>query len=110
MIYIGYLPKDVLFYRLWQNARYIKNYENTPVQCNLTLKKVRRDINHMLKNGRQISITTYYGKLLYTDITTSYFDEQAYNRQNGLNKANIVIEQLKLEELQKTVLYFYKSK
>ena len=74
-IYIGYLPKDRLLYELWLHARRSPNFyyckELSPI---LTLEIAKKDINFMLADSRDIDLTTYYGRMLYIDITGDYVD------------------------------------
>lgn len=108
LLYIHLLPKDKLLYKLWLNAipaQYMsKCSELAPV---LTLKEARNDINHMINNNRKIEITTYYGRMLFSDISGDFFDSYAYDLYNGRNKAKKIINELKQDELQKLVLKYH---
>jgi len=108
-VYIKYLPKDVLLYRLWQNAK-ISHYfrfckELVPV---LTIDIAKNDIQQMIINNRAINLTTYYGRILYINITDDYVDVFKYNLCNGNGLAEKIISQLKKEEMQSTICTFYK--
>lgn len=108
MIYIKYLPKDILLYTLWENARCATYFNN----CNelipkLTLCKTQRDIKFMITVGRNIHLTIYYGKLLFIDITKDYIDVSKYNFYNGKGLAKKIIDLLKVREMQKIICKYY---
>jgi hypothetical protein len=109
MIYIKHLAKDKLLYALWKAATRYSHYIYYchDVMPNATLEKARRDINHMIANERPLYLTTYYGKLLYIDITGDYLDPFTYNMYNGSYKAEKMINALKQDELEATVLRYY---
>lgn len=108
--YIGYIPKDKLMFELWKFARkspyhyYLPNIADPKV----TLDEIRNDINFMIENNREIDITTYHGKLLFINITTDTVDTKQYNMYNGTRAAENIIRKLKLEELEKSILNYYK--
>ncbi len=108
-IYIKYLPKDTLLYSLWQKARLSPNFyyckELSPV---LTLDEARKDIICMIADGRAIDLTTYYGRMLFVDITGDYLDAFSYDLYNGKNSAKKIIDFLKEQELRRTVCNYYK--
>lgn len=107
-IYIKYLPKDKLLYQLWKYAKpaYYMYYckDTIPV---LTLEKAKQDINYMIHNNRTINISTYYGKQIFIDITGDYLNTLEYNLYNGRNLAEYIIDNLKKEEMQRSVLKYY---
>jgi hypothetical protein len=108
LLYIKFLPKDKLLWYLWKNAK-IAHYmyycpKLAPV---LTLNKVRRDINYMIENGRNIELNTYYGKLLFVNITGDYLDTFTYNIYNGCSAAEHISTDLKIEELSRCVLKYH---
>jgi len=108
-IYIKYLPKDLLLYELWKAARMSPNFyyckELSPV---LTPEDAKKDINHMIANNREIYLTTYYGRMLFIDITGDYVETFNYDLYNGRNSAKKIIDSLKEEELKKTMCNYYK--
>ena len=108
LIYIKYIPKDKLLYHLWKVAKksqYLYFYKKKPPI--LTMHDTKLDLNYMILNKRELSLTTYYGKLLYIDITNDYLDTSIYNMYNGDKLAELVICALKLDEMQKTILRYY---
>jgi hypothetical protein len=108
-IYIKYLPKEQLLFELWKYARISPNFyyckDLSPV---LTIEDARKDINCMLANNRDIDLTTYYGRMLFIDITGDYVDTFNYDLYNGLNKAKKIIDLLKEKELRHTLYTYYK--
>ena len=107
-IYIKYLPKDILLYHLWLNAK-PKKYlllcdKNIPI---LTIKKANRDIKLMQMDNRRIDVTTYYGRCVYSDITDDYLDISFYDFHNGKGKGESIINELKLKELSNSVVKYY---
>ena len=110
IIYINHLPKDVLLYELWKHARispyFMHCKDKVPI---LTIDRARKDINEMLKTNRRINLTTYYGKLLFVDITDSMFDATDYEIYNRLDEKKIIrmIDKLKSDALRKLILKFY---
>ncbi len=111
MIYIKHLAKDKLLYALWKAAtrrsHYLYYFHDDLPQT--TLNKIRRDLNHMIKNNRPLYLTTYYGKLLYIDISNDYLDDETYNMYNGAKKAEKIINDLKQDELEESLLRYYVS-
>lgn len=107
-IYIKYLPKDKLLYRLWEAARFSPNLyycqEHRPI---LTYDIAKNDINFMIHNKRPIDLTTYYGRLLYIDITDDYTDVFNYDLYNGKGTAKKIIDSIKEEEMNNTVCRYY---
>ncbi len=100
------IPKDILLYNLWKHAsdsRYMKYFNK---KYNLNIDKIRRDIRHMIKNKRNIYLTTYYGKSLYLDITNDYLDTEMYNKYNETPAEEIILL-IKFNELKKFVLTYY---
>lgn len=107
-VYIKYLPKDKLLYELWKPARRSQYLYYCPKSVpQLTLEKAKRDINHMIENSRDLDITTYYGKLLFIDISGDYMDPFTYNLYNGRGTAEEIIKKIKIEEMNRSVLKFY---
>lgn len=108
-VYIKHLSKDILLYKLWEAARNSPNLhycaEYYPV---LTLELTKNDINFMINDGRNLDLTTYYGKMLYIDITNDYVDVFMYEVYNGNGSAKKIIKQLKEQELRKAICTFYK--
>lgn len=108
-IFIKYLPKDILLYQLWYNARpshyfyYCPEYK--PI---LTLEQAKDDINNMLANGSEISLASYNGKLLYIKLHDDYFDPIEYDMYNGYGTASRIINDMKKEELRNVILSYYK--
>jgi hypothetical protein len=110
IIYINHLPKDVLLYELWTHARISPYFMHCKDKVpTLTVDQARKDINEMLKTNRRINLTTYYGKLLFVDITDTMFDTTDYEIYNRLTEKNIVciINKLKSDALRKLILKFY---
>ena len=73
-IYIANLPKDKLLFELWQNAKdsyyFVFCKDKLP---KLTLSQVKLDLEEMKKN-LSIHLTTYYGRMLYIDISGDFMD------------------------------------
>ncbi len=108
-IYIKHLPKDVLLYELWKAARNSPNfYYCKDKRPTLDLETCTNDINHMINNKRTIDLTTYYGRLLYIDITNDYFEDSTYNAYNGDGSAQKIIDALKERELKHTICVYFK--
>ena len=109
IIFIKYLPKDKLLYELWKNAKPAQYmYYCKALAPTVTESEVKRDINNMLRNNRGIELTTYNGRLIFSDITEDYFDPFTYNMYNGKKMAEKIINNLKTEELKRTVLNHFK--
>lgn len=109
-VYIGYIPKDLLLYSLWKHAKQSPSmkYCKKELIPDLTLEKTRIDINHMLHNDRDLILTTYYGKLLFIDITGNICDVLMYNLYNGRRSAENVIHKLKTDLLKNISMRYYK--
>ena len=108
-IYIKHLAKDILLYELWNAARHSPNFYYCKDVCpNLTPELTKIDINYMINNNRKIDITTYYGRMLYIDITDDYTDVYMYEIYNGEDSAKKIIKLLKEQELRKSICTFYK--
>lgn len=108
-IYIKHLPKDKLLYELWLAARKSPNFYYCPNAAPiLDLETARTDINHMIVNERRLDLSTYYGRMLYVDLTDDTFDSDTYDLYNGRGKASKIVRELKKIELKKTVLCYYK--
>jgi hypothetical protein len=111
MIYIKYLPKDRLLYMLWENAKiaqYFFEYPTTTPPV-LTICKARRDINYMIMNNRALDLTTYYGRLVFSDLSGDYYDYFTYELYNGSGSARYIVQQLKMDEMKKAILRYYVS-
>jgi hypothetical protein len=108
LIYIKLIPKDKLLLALWESAKNTQYMYFCPelVPC-LTLAKARRDINYMIQEKRDLELTTYYGKLIFVDITGDYLDPYIYNLYNGKNTAERVVKELKKQELERTILRYF---
>ena len=110
IIYINHLPKDKLLFELWKNARtspyFVFCEDKIP---KLTLAQVKTDINEMLKNNRELNLTTYYGRMLYIDITGDFMDTIDYEAFNRLPEEKIIaiVNKLKFEELHNAICKFY---
>lgn len=110
-IFIKYLPKDQLLYELWKSAKKSKYFYYCPELIpNLTVEQAANDINHMLYSGRSLSLTTYYGKMMYINITNEMVDVNEYNIYNGDGVAEKIIQELKKQELNNTICTYYKFK
>lgn len=109
-IYIKHLPKDKLLFKLWEQAQIAEYFSQcmhrVPV---LTQNKALRDVVHFVQNRDQLELTTYYGRLIYADLSKDFLDPSWYNYYNGRGKAQRIIRRLKLEELKKTILKYYVS-
>jgi len=107
-IYIRHLPKDRLLWELWNNAKLAQYMILCPDMApTLTPILARRDINFMIADKRNIDLTTYYGRLLFIDITGDHLDAFTYDMYNGRGKAKGITDKLKLEQLQRTICKFY---
>ena len=110
LIYINHLPKDKLLFELWKNARvspyFVFCEDKIPT---LTISQVRDDITEMIQNNRQINLTTYYGRMLYIDISGSVMNTLDYEAFNRINEEKIIniINKLKFEELRITICKYY---
>lgn len=108
MIYIKNIPKDLLLYELWKHAK-LSHYL---LHCNnlaplLTLKDARYAINNMIANNDLISVCTFYGRMIYVDITDDYLDSYNYDMHNGKNAAKKIVDKLKLDQLSQCVIRYY---
>lgn len=110
-IYVGYIPKDKLMFELWKYARKVPYYyyDNTLPEPYVTINDIRNDINFMILNNRDIDVTTYHGKMLFINITRDNIDTTQYNLYNGKYSAENIVRKLKKEELERSVLNYYKS-
>jgi len=108
LLFIKYLPKDQLLYELWKsakNAQYMYHcQELAPV---LTLEKVQRDINYMIQENRDLDLTTYYGRLIFADVTGDCLDAFTYDLYNGRGTAERIVNRLKKLELEKLILRYF---
>jgi hypothetical protein len=75
----------------------------------LTKEKAKKDLNYMIANNRELLLTTYYGKMLFVDISLDYFDPSAYDIYNGRGLAKKIIYELKSTALQHCIASYYKS-
>jgi hypothetical protein len=108
-VFIKYLPKDKLLFSLWKEARMAQYFYYCPEQLEqITIDNVTSDINFMIMNGRDIDLTTYHGKLLYINITPDVIDVFNYDMYNGRGKAKLIINKLKKDELEKSIVAYYK--
>ncbi len=106
--YIRFIPKDILMLELWKAARKSPYHHYIDIkETQLTLEEIRNDINYMILNNRDLCVTTYYGKMLFIDVSKDYVDTNLYNLYNGKNKAELIIRNLKLKELEKTLIKYY---
>ncbi len=109
LVYIKHISKDLLLYELWKAARNSPNlYHCAELRPILTPEITKNDINQMIVNNRNIDLTTYYGRMLYIDITNDYVDVLNYDIYNGFGAAKKVIDRLKEQELKKTVCVYFK--
>lgn len=110
LLFIKWLPKDELLYELWLNA----NNAQYMYYCNhlaptLTLKKATRDIKFMIEEKRELDMTTYYGRLIFSDISGDYLDAFTYDLYNGDGLAQKIVNRLKIKELKKIRLRYFLS-
>lgn len=105
MVSIKFIPKDKLLFELWYYARK-SQYSVDP--DNLTLKRINQDLLFMIKNKRRLEVTTYHSRLLFIDITDDTVDTLNYNVHNGYGTAEKIIALLKLEEMENSILSYYK--
>jgi hypothetical protein len=107
-IYIKYLPKDKLLWELWSHAKLAQYMQLCPeLSPELTQSDAMRDINFMIHNNRNIELTTYYGRLLFVDITDDTFDAFTYDMYNGRGTAKDITDKLKIAELRRTICKYY---
>lgn len=110
-IFIKYLPRDKILYRLWKHAKKANQFyycnDTAPI---LTEQQAREDINYMLQDKRKLELTTYYGRVLFLDISGDYLDTFTYNIYNGDNAAEDIIRLIKIEELSKVILNYHIEK
>lgn len=110
MIYIKHLPKHLLLYNLWENAKITrfmlscKDMLETP-----TIEQIKIDLQFMYLNDKKIYISCYYGKYLFSDLSGDYLDETIYDLYSGNGTAKSIVDRLKLDEIKRSLLYFYKS-
>jgi hypothetical protein len=108
VIHIKYLPKDKLLWKLWTHAKLAQYMQLCPeLAPKLTQSDARRDINFMIQDNRCIELTTYYGRLLFVDITDDTFDAFTYDIYNGRGTAKNITDKLKFSELQRTICKYY---
>lgn len=108
-VYIGNLPKEILLYNLWKNAKYLHffNIIGKKYRPILTIKIACEDIGMMIKNNRRLELAGYYGKNLNIDISGDYLDLYEYELSNGSGIIRKVIRKLKKKEMKKTITKFY---
>lgn len=110
-IFIKYLPRDKILYRLWEHAKKANQFHYcSNIAPILTEQQARNDINYMLQDSRKLELTTYYGRILFIDITGDYLDTFTYNIYNGDNTAENIIRLIKLEEMSKIILNYHIEK
>lgn len=108
LIYIKHLPMGKLLWALWSNAKLDRYMQLCPeLAPELTQAQAWRDINFMLMDQRPIALTTYYGRLLFVDITNDYLDVFTYDMYNGSGMAKKITNKLKLEELLRSMCKYY---
>jgi len=109
LCYIKYLPKDKLLYNLWLKARtadILTSCLSSDLPL-LTPQIAKDDVDDMIKNQRDISVTIYYGRSLFVNLTNDYFDTSGYNMYNGVHAAEYIVNLLKKEEIQKCVMKYH---
>lgn len=104
MINIKYLPKGELLYELWKHAKPIPYFKKYPVKITLTRKRAKNDAAKM---PLDTYLTYYYGRVLFVDVTQDDLDYTTYNKLNGHNLAQKIINAMKIKYLQKTCLRYY---
>ena len=110
-IYIKHVPRDKLLYRLWENAKKSNHfYYCEELAPELTEQQVRTDINYMMEHGNDIKVTTYYGRLLFIDISDDYIDPFPCDLYNGFGYTQHAVNMVKLEELRKIVINYHLEK
>jgi hypothetical protein len=108
LVYIKHLPKNKLLYHLWESAKIIHYFKLVPNNIPIcTISNIDEDILYMNLNKRDIELTTYYGRALYVNLSNDYMDTFAYDMHNGRGTCKKIIQQLKKEELQKSIMRFY---
>ena len=89
---IKYIPKDKLLYQLWKYAKKANHFyhcnDKAPI---LTEQQARDDINYMIQDNRPLELTTYYGRLIFVNISSDYLDTFTYNMYNGDDMAERII-------------------
>jgi hypothetical protein len=104
MIYIKYIKKEKILYELWRCARLSQYFRYCPdLAPSLNIQTCTIDIKSM--NGI-IDLTSYYGRLLFIDISGDWFDPFNYDIYNGDGTAKLIIDSIKKEELAKCVLRY----
>jgi len=58
----------------------------------------------MKRNGDRIYMTSYHGRMIFSDLTSDYFDEFNYDMYNGKGLARRIVERLQDEEIKKAML------
>ena len=105
MIFIGNIPKDLLLFELWQNARlspYMRLCKDlAPV---LTIEIARKALNNMIANNDLLTVCTFYGRPLYVDITDEFLDPYNYDTYNGRDATQKVVNRLKKDILDKCLI------
>jgi len=108
MLFIKFLPKDKLLWSLWKHAKHAQYmYYCSDLAPELTLQRARKDVNYMIQDNRDIELTTYYGRLVFVDISGDYLDAFTYNLYNGRGTAERIITNLKIEELMRSIVKYY---
>jgi hypothetical protein len=108
MVFIKHLPKDKLLFDLWHSAKpVIYMSKCSSIAPILTLKQAREDINYMIQDNREVELTTYYGRLIFLDITGDYLSTYSYDIHNGKGVATAIIRNLKITELNRSILKYY---
>ena len=109
-IYIKNIPKELLLYELWLYAKtsfYFKPRKGISIAPPiLTISLAKNALNYMIGNNDLLSVCTFYGKLLYVDITGDYLDPFNYNAHNGKFLAEEIILHLKKRLLKECLLKF----
>lgn len=108
-INITHIHKEDIIYELWKNAKISEFAMYNPVIEEPCKEMIQLDIHNMLLSGR-IYFTLYYGKLLFIDITDNICDVTYYNSYNGRQLGQKILADLKIREMETSILKYYLSK
>ena len=110
LIYIDYLPKDILLYELWANAKKISQLKEFDGDIQPSMSDIQEDLRIMHRDNQRFVFKIYYGRYLFIDVTDHYLNPISYNIYNGPYLAERIIDKVKLSEINKSILRHYTSK
>lgn len=107
MLYIKGIPKDLLLYELWNHAKTSPYMKYCPdAKPTLTPELANDALRNMISNNDKLLVCTFYGRLVYVDITDDVLDGSNYDMHNGKKLASLVVAKLKKKLLDTCLLKY----